>query len=113
LKWLARRVNVTTSSKVRCQSTRYTLTLSRALVPGNIGGNVMWMQHARYRGFHALGGGSRFFVTESAAVNDRRYPRRNFQFPNLLDISAAFIRDFLPGSKLSCTSASCLQISYE
>ncbi|KIJ96889.1 hypothetical protein K443DRAFT_633617 [Laccaria amethystina LaAM-08-1] len=44
----------------------------------------MWMQHARYRGFHALGGGSRFFVTESAAVNDRRYPRRNFQFPNLL-----------------------------
>jgi hypothetical protein len=53
-------------------------------VAGNIGDNVMWMQHARYRGFHVLGGRSRFFVTESATVNDRRYPRRNFQFPNLL-----------------------------
>jgi hypothetical protein len=46
------------------------------------------MQRARYRGFHALGGGSRFFVTESAAVNDRHYLRRNFQFPNLLTRSS-------------------------
>ncbi|KIJ90885.1 hypothetical protein K443DRAFT_657235, partial [Laccaria amethystina LaAM-08-1] len=67
LRWLARHVNVTTPSKVRCQSTRCTWSLSRALVAGSIGSNVMWMQRARYRGFHSLGSGSRFFVMESAA----------------------------------------------
>ena len=84
LRWLARRVNVTTPSKVRCRSTGCALSLSRALVAGNIGDNVMRMQRARYRGFNALRDGSRFVVTESAAVSDRRYARRNFQFPNLL-----------------------------
>ena len=52
---------------------------------GNIGDNVM---RARYRGFNAPRGGSRFFVTESAAVSDRRHARRNFQFPNLLNWAA-------------------------
>ena len=63
---------------------------------GNIGDNVMRMQRARYRGFNALRGGSRFFVTESAAVSDRRHTRRNFQFPNLLQVSERqFNRRFL------------------
>jgi hypothetical protein len=64
----ARCVNVTSPSKVRCRSTRSTWSLSRALVVGNVGGNVMWMQHAQYTGFHVLGSGPRFFIMESAAI---------------------------------------------
>ena len=51
----------------------------------NIGGKMMQIRRARHTGFNALRGGSRFFVTESAAVSDRRHARRNFQFPNLLE----------------------------
>ena len=78
LRWLAMRVNATTPSEVRCRNTGCALSLLRALVVANIGDNVMRMQHARYRGFNAWRGGSRFFVTESAAVSDRRHARRNF-----------------------------------
>ena len=44
----------------------------------------MQMRRARHRGFNALRDGSHFFVTENAAVSDRRHACRNFQFPNLL-----------------------------
>ena len=64
----------------------------------------MQIRRARYRGFNALRGGSRFFITENAAVSDRRHARRNFQFPNLLWQPMSFLVEtclwfnFLAGS---------------
>ena len=47
-RWLAKCVNATTLSEVRCQNTGCALSLLRALVAGNIGDNVLRMQHAHH-----------------------------------------------------------------
>ena len=63
LRWLAKRVNATTLSEVRCRNTGCALSLSRALVAGNIGDNVMRMQRwARtIQGFQRVAGRVTFF----------------------------------------------------
>ena len=64
----------------------------------NIGGKRMQIRRARHRGFNALRDGSRFFVTENAAVSDRLHARRNFQFPNLLNQSQGWLTIDFPDS---------------
>ena len=53
------------------------------LLEGNIGNNVMWMQHTQYRGFNTLLGGSHIFITESAAISDCPIPKLTGRFPVL------------------------------
>ena len=89
LRWLAKCVNATMPSEVRCQNARCALSLSRVLVVGDIGNNVMRMQHAWYRDFNVLRSRAHFFVIESAAISDHRHACHNFQFPNLLKTSCS------------------------
>ena len=84
LRWLARRVNAPTPSKLRYWSMGCALSFSRTLVACYIGGKRMQIRRTGHRGFNVLHGGSRFFITENAPVSDCRHARHNFQFPNLL-----------------------------